>query len=168
MPIRSACLALLAAVLVAAPTAQASSPGKWTQLGDANLRNIDEVTLARTADGVLHAAWTIPAAGNDTLVHSSIAPNGSASAPNVIQSCWASIGAVPDLVASSSGLQLFFGGIRSLDPSDTNDNLNLATAGQMATPGAWFRGPSHRAIRRMRPTWGSPCSATARRSSRLA
>src|SRR3954449_10511021 len=128
MPIRSACLALLAAVLVAAPAAQAGSPGKWTQLGEANIRNIDEVTLARTADGVLHAAWTIPAAGNDTLVHSAIAPNGTASAPNVIQSGWASIGAVPDLVAAPAGLQLFFGGIRSTDSKETNDNLNLATA----------------------------------------
>src|SRR3954466_8743436 len=112
MPIRSAWLALLAAVLLAAPSAQAASPGKWTRLGEANLRNIDEVTLGRTTDGVLHAAWTIPAAGHDTLVPSAIAANGSASAPNVIQSGWASIGAVPDLVASSSGLQLFFGGIR--------------------------------------------------------
>src|SRR3954471_7415546 len=129
MPIRLACLALLASVLVAVPAAQAGSPGKWTQLGEANLQNIDEVTLARTSDGVLHAVWAIPAAGNDTLVHAAIAPNGTASAPNVIQSGWASIGAVPDLVASPSGLQLFFGGIRSLDPNDTNDNLNLATAG---------------------------------------
>src|SRR3954471_15552527 len=122
MLIRSACLALLAAVLAIAPAAQAGSPGKWTQLGEANLANIDEVTLARTADGVLHAVWTIPAANNDTLVHSAIAPNGTASAPNVIQSGWAGIGAVPDLVASESGLQLFFGGIRSTDSGETNNN----------------------------------------------
>src|SRR3954447_13417799 len=129
MLIRSACLALLAAVLAIAPAAHAGSPGKWTQLGEANLANIDEVALARTADGVLHAVWTIPAAGNDTLVHSAIAANGTASAPNVIQNGWASIGEVSDLLASPSGLQLFFGGIRSLDANETNDNLNLTTAG---------------------------------------
>src|SRR3954447_26323162 len=128
MPIRRACLALFAALLVAVPVAQAGSPGKWTQLGDANLANIDEATLARTPDGVLHVVWQIPAASNDTLVHTAIAPNGTASALNVIQSGWASIGEVPDLVAAPAGLQLFFGGIRSTDSKETNDNLNLATA----------------------------------------
>src|SRR3954469_20335098 len=98
MLIRSACLALLAAVLAIAPAAQAGSPGKWTQLGEANLANIDEAALARTSDGVLHAAWTIPAANNDTLVHAAIAANGTTSAPNVIQTGWAAISSVPDLV----------------------------------------------------------------------
>lgn len=129
MPIRRAVLTLLAAVLLAAPAAQAGTPGKWTQLGDANLRNIDQVTLARTPDGVLHAVWTIPAPNNDTLVHSAIQPNGTASAPNVIQTGWAGITPVPDLLATPSGLSVFFGGIRTINQGETNDNLNLATAG---------------------------------------
>src|SRR5690349_7389607 len=128
MPIRRLCLGLLAAVLVAVPAAQAGTPRKWTRLGDANLANIDEATLARTPDGVLHVVWAIPAASNDTLVHSAIAPNGTASPPNVIQTGWASISPVADLLASPSGLQLFFGGLRTANPNETNDNLNLATA----------------------------------------
>src|SRR4051812_34536273 len=60
MPIRRVCLALFAVVLVAVPAAHAGAPGKWTQLGDADLANIDEATLARTADGVLHVVWTFP------------------------------------------------------------------------------------------------------------
>lgn len=119
---------MLAAGLVAVPAAQAGSPGKWTQLGDANLANIDEAALARTSDGVLHAVWTIPAANNDTLVHAAIAPNGTASAPNVIQSGWASINSVPDLVSSPEGLRVFFGGIRTTNPGEQNDNMNTATA----------------------------------------
>src|SRR5690242_15506501 len=129
MPIRPAVAALFVAVLVAAPAARAGSPGKWTQLGDANLENIDQVTLARTSDGVLHAAWTIPAPNNDSLVHAAIAPNGTATSPNVVQTGWASINSEPDLVAGPSGLQLFFGGIRTINPGETNDNLNLATGG---------------------------------------
>ena len=129
MPIRRACLALLAATLVAAPAANAGGPGKWTQVGDANLRNIDQVTLARTADNVLHAVWTIPGTNNDTLVHASIQPNGTASAPNVIQTGWAGITPVPKLLTSSTGLDVFFGGIRTINAGETNDNLNLATAG---------------------------------------
>src|SRR3954447_1243843 len=124
MPIRLACLALLAAALLAAPAAQAGSPGKWTQVGDANLRNIDQVALARTGDRVLHAVWTIPGTNNDTLVHSAIQPNGAASAPNVIQTGWAGITPVPDLVATADGLRVVFGGIRTINPGETNDNLN--------------------------------------------
>jgi hypothetical protein len=129
MSIRVTLLALFVALLVSAPAAQAGSPGKWTQLGEANLRNIDQVTLARTTDNVLHAVWTIPGTNNDTLVHSAIQPNGPASAPNVIQTGWAGITPVPKLLASPSGLQVFFGGIRTINSGETNDNLNLATAG---------------------------------------
>src|SRR5215213_5781416 len=126
MPIRRAVLALLATALVAAPAAQAGSPGKWTQLGEANLANIDEAALARTSDGVLHAVWTIPAANNDTLVHAAIAPDGTPSAPNVIQTGWAAISSVPDLVSSLDGLRVFFGGIRTTNSGEQNDNMNTA------------------------------------------
>jgi hypothetical protein len=141
MPIRRAGLALLASVLVAAPAAQAGSPGEWTRLGEANLRNIDQVTLARTPDGVLHAAWTVPAANNDTLVHTSIQANGTAAAPNEIQTGWAGITSVPDLVATPSGLEVFFGGIRTINSGETNDNLNLATAGPDG--GSWTLVPGN-------------------------
>src|SRR3954451_740652 len=106
MPIRRACLAMLAAAFIAAPTASAGGPGKWTQLGQANLANIDQVALARTPDGVLHAVWTVPAANNDTLVHDGIAANGTASAPNAIQTGWASISNTPDLLATPAGLRV--------------------------------------------------------------
>ena len=128
MPIRTALLALCACFLVAAPTASAGGPGKWTQLGDANLANIDEVALARTPDGVLHAVWTIPAANNDTLVHDAIAPNGTAAAPNVIQSGWAAISNTPDLLATPEGLRVVFGGIRTTNAGEVNSNANTATA----------------------------------------
>jgi hypothetical protein len=128
MPIRRACLALLAAALFAAPAASAGAPGKWTQLGDANLANIDEVALARTPDGTLHAVWTIPAANNDTLVHDAIAADGVAAAPNVITGGWAAIESVPDLLATPDGLRVFFGGIHSTDSTDPNSNMNTATA----------------------------------------
>jgi hypothetical protein len=127
MPMRTVTLALFVALLVAAP-AQAGGPGSWTQLGDANLANIDEASLARTPDGALHVAWTIPAANNDTLVHAAISPAGSASPVNVIQSGWAGISSVPKLLATPEGLRIFFGGIRTTNAGETNNNLNTATA----------------------------------------
>jgi hypothetical protein len=127
MPMRTVILAILVALVVAVP-AQAGGPGSWTQLGDANLANIDEASLARTPDGNLHVVWTIPAANNDTLVHASISPAGSASPVNVIQSGWAGISAVPKLLATPEGLRIFFGGIRTTNSGETNNNLNTATA----------------------------------------
>src|SRR3954447_17382306 len=128
MSIRSAGLAVLACCLAAAPGVLAGGPGKWTQLGEANLRNIDEVSLARTPDGVLHAAWVIPGSSSETIVHDSITPKGVAAAPQVIQANWAAIDPVPDLVASGAGLRTFFGGIRTLDPNEPNNEMNTATA----------------------------------------
>src|SRR3954447_37694 len=140
MPMRNAYLAILALALIAAPGAGATAPGQWTQLGQANLSNIDEAALARTPDGVLHLVWTIPAANNDTLVHDAVSPAGSAAAaPDVIQSGWAAIGAVPDLVATSSGLSAFFGGIRTTDANESNSNLNTATAPVTGSP--WTLAP---------------------------
>src|SRR6476646_1855403 len=128
MPIRTALLALCVCVLVAVPSASAAPPGKWTQLGEANLANIDQVALARTPDGVLHAVWTIPAPNNDTIVHDAIAPNGTAAPPNVIQTGWADISNTPDLLATPDGLRVFFGGIRSTNADEVNSNENTATA----------------------------------------
>src|SRR3954447_283328 len=128
MPIRRAGLTLLAIALIAVPSASAGTPGKWTQLGQQNLANIDQVALARTADGTLHAVWTIPGANNDTLVHDAIGPNGVVSPPNVIQTGWAGITAVPDLLADNAGLRVIFGGIRTTNSGETNQNANTATA----------------------------------------
>ncbi|MFL5896553.1 MAG: hypothetical protein ACJ76Z_15745 [Thermoleophilaceae bacterium] len=141
MPIRLALLAALVALLAAlTPTASAGTPGSWTMLGQPNLDNIDEATLARTADGVLHAVWTIPShnngGGGDDLVHDAIAPSGAAAAPNPVTAGWASITAVPALVRTpDGGLRLFFGGIRTTAPNEPNDNMNTATAD--AGGGSW-------------------------------
>jgi hypothetical protein len=119
---------MLAAVLVVVPTAVAGPPGKWTQLGQANISNIDEAALARTPDGTLHVVWRIPGANNDTLVHDAVGPNGVVAPPNVITTGWAGIDSVPDLLATSSGLRVIFGGIRTTDEGEPNSNMSTATA----------------------------------------
>lgn len=127
MPIRSACLAMLATALVAAPAAVAGPPGKWTQLGQANLGNIDEAALARTPDGTLHVVWTIPGT-SESLVHDAVGPNGTVSPPNAILSDWAGIDPVPDVVTTSDGLRVFVGGQHSTDTSDPLSDMITATA----------------------------------------
>jgi hypothetical protein len=133
MPIRRVVLVTLAAALLAAPSALAGSPGKWTQLGQANLDNIDEAALTRSPDGVLHVVWTVPShnsgGAGDSLMHDAIAPNGTPAPVNPITTGWAGITSVPDVVTMPDGtLRAFFGGLHSTDSTDPNLNMNTATA----------------------------------------
>jgi hypothetical protein len=139
MRLRHALAAATAALLVTAPPALAGKPGTWTKLGQSNLDNIDEVALARTADGTLHAVWTIPGHNNggagDSLVHTAIAPGGAAGQPEPITANWATLTPVPDLITQLDGsLRVFFGGIRTTDHNEPNSNMNTATAPAAGTP----------------------------------
>jgi hypothetical protein len=145
MRLRHASVAFCAALLLTAPPALAGKPGTWTKLGDSNLDNIDEVALARTGDGTLHAVWTIPShnsgGGGDSLVHDAIAPNGVAAPPAPITTGWASITSVPDLVAQPDGsLRVFFGGIRTTNFDEPNSNMNTATAPAAGAPWSLLTG----------------------------
>jgi hypothetical protein len=80
---------------------------------------------------VLHVAWRSAAEGNgaqDDLIHSAIAPNGTLVASNPIESNWETINA-PAITPALEGhvLQVFFGGIRTINPEETNSNLNWST-----------------------------------------
>ena len=69
-------------------TAVAGTPGTWNKvsgLGGA-ARNIDELGLERTADGVLHIVWRRQGAGNaDDLMHTAISADArSLAGPDLI------------------------------------------------------------------------------------
>jgi hypothetical protein len=119
-------------LLLCAPKALAGTPGHWTQITDPTARNNDEVSLARTADGVLRAAWSRPTpsnpgAGRD-LVEVPISSGGSIGAPVLVQSNWATL-ANPSLIPTGGqGLELFVGGTRSTNFGETNANLSLLTS----------------------------------------
>jgi hypothetical protein len=142
---RHVSLAFCAVLLLTAPPALAGKPGRWTKLGQSNLDNIDEAALARTADGTLHAVWTIPSHNNggagDSLVHDAISAGGVAAPPNPVTTGWAAITAVPDLVTLPDGsLRVFFGGIRTTAPDEPNSNMNTATSPAAGAPWSLFSG----------------------------
>jgi hypothetical protein len=115
--------------LLGAPAAWAGTPGHWTQFTDATASNIDEVSLARTADGVLHAAWSRPTPSNPgsgrDLLDVPISPAGAVGAPGVIASNWATL-ENPSLVATGGqGLYLFEGGTRTTNADEPLANLAL-------------------------------------------
>jgi hypothetical protein len=126
-------LVLAAALtLTAAPAAQAAG---WKQLTAPGGANIDQVGLVRTGDGVLHVAWH---KGGD-LFHTRVEPNGKLGATSPIQSGWASM-SDPALVAVPGGLRAFWGGIRTIEPTETQTDLNTAFspdgAGWQLQPGS--------------------------------
>jgi hypothetical protein len=118
--------------LTGAPAAVAGTPGHWTRITELTARNIDEVSLARTGDGALHAAWSRPTpsnpgAGRDLLTVP-ISSGGSVGTPVLVQSNWATM-ENPSLVSTGGqGLELFVGGMRSTNFDETNANLSLLTS----------------------------------------
>ncbi len=120
--------AVAAAVVVAAPASAAT----WRQVTPSGGRNIDEVGLTRTADGVLHAAWVQSNAADrarQDVATRTIDPSGTTLGPvALIADGWAGV-SNPALLTGPGGLRAFFGGIRSTDATETNKNLNTAVSG---------------------------------------
>lgn len=132
-------VAVLVLVTAFAPQALAGPPGKWTRVTGVEgveAQNTDEVGLERTADGVLHVAWTRSAGGlADVLLHSAIAANAkSVSGPIPILAA-ANNGLNPsvDLVAApGGGLRVLFAGLFPETPLDRV--MSSATAPAAGAP----------------------------------
>jgi hypothetical protein len=123
-------LAVLA-FLCMATGAQAGKPGAWTRITEPNGKNIDEVGVVRTADGVLHVAWVEHLGSTETLWHQGIRPDGTpVAAKNPVVSGFDTVG-IPDLVLGPDGsLRVFFGGLGTAP----NNALNTATAPASGNP----------------------------------
>lgn len=139
-------LIALACALGYAPAAEALTPGNWTQVTDSKGSILGEVGLARTADGVLHVAWSraTPAhsASEQDLLDRTISPGGVLGPPKLIVGGWSDI-QNPALVATGGrGLDLFAGAVRSLNMGETINNL------------AFFDSPDGGA------TWSAPSEVT--------
>ena len=144
-------LAAAVLALAAAPTAKAAT---WKQLTSAGGSNIDQVALLRTGDGVLHVVWhrqTGPT--TEDLVHTAIGANGKIGATTPVQSGWATLGNAGLTTAPGGAIRAFWGGIRSTEPTETNQDENMAvstdggtswalTTGSVVQPGTQAYGSS--------------------------
>src|SRR5215210_3772341 len=116
---------LLAAVIAAGVTAPAHA-APWKRVTTTDGSSIDQVGLARTADGVLHLAWHHPTGPNtEDLLHTAISPAGTIGATTPIQSGWTGF-SNPALVVDPGGLRAFWGGFRTTDSSDPQRETNTA------------------------------------------
>ena len=148
--------AFAAAALAAAPSAHAAP---WRQLTAAGGQNIDQVGLARTADGILHVLWHRRATPTtEDVLHTAIKPDGTVGATSTVVSGWASTDN-PDVTVTPGGLRAFWGGIRSLDPNDANDDMNSALSSDGGA--TWALQPGS-VVAPAASAYGSPVSVATR------
>ena len=129
-------LAVAALTAFAAPAA-AGPPGKWTRVtgvGGIPAVNTDEIGLERTANGVLHVAWTREtASGNNQLLHSAISANAqSVAGPHPILALTDGLNNSVDLIGGpGGGLRVLFAGLFPMSPLDRV--LSTAASGPAGT-----------------------------------
>lgn len=127
------CTFILSAV---SASLQAGAPGTWTQITglDVPAKNTDEIGLARSAEGVLHIAWTRDQGVSEAdLLHTSISAAATdVIGPDPIVTGWDAINNSVALVPGpNGGLRVFFAGL--LRRSPITDQMSTATAGADGT-----------------------------------
>ena len=116
----------LAVLIAAASAAPAAHAAPWKRVTTPDGASTDQVGLARTADGVLHVAWHHPTGPNtEDLLHTAISSAGKVGATSPVQSGWTGF-TNPALVVDPGGLRAFWGGFRSTDSSDPQNETNTA------------------------------------------
>lgn len=121
----SAALIALLCVVAAAP-ALAGAPRHWSRVTEEGGSDVEEVSLARTADGTLHVVWTRrspSASGTEDLMQTPISPAGVAGTPVALAEGWSALENPAALATGTDGLDVFVGAIRSTEPSETIGNL---------------------------------------------
>jgi len=114
------------AVIIAAAAASAAQAAPWKRVTTPDGSSTDQVGLARTADGVLHVAWHHPTGPNTAdLLHTVISPAGNVGATSPVQSGWTGF-TNPALVVEPGGLRAFWGGFRTTDSNDPQNETNTA------------------------------------------
>jgi hypothetical protein len=130
------CACALAAALGAAARTTA---GGWTKLPDGPPINFYEASLARTPDGTLHVVYARNGGSTQDVWHVPVLVSGKIGPATPVAQGWAGVENPAVLVAADGTLRAFWGGIKSIDPSNTNDALNTASA--PATGAAWALQP---------------------------
>jgi hypothetical protein len=128
------CLALLAGVAV---SANASQPGKWTQIAYFHNGAKSNLGLARDRHGVLHVLWAGPKRRSYTAIYDTpISLKGAVGQPKAVVSGWNSV-EPPAAVATAGGaIHAVISGQKVNSNTDPFSGLNEAVG-----PGAWKLGP---------------------------
>ena len=127
-------MVLSVAGLTAVPAASAAGSNPWKKIGTVH-DNFNQPGVAVGSDGSLHVVWVRnPTTSTQDVVHTPVTLGGTVGAATNVQTGWAEIWPVMDLISPANGLQAFWGGTRSLDPNETNKDLSTATAPASGSP----------------------------------
>jgi hypothetical protein len=122
---------LLLAPLILIVQSAGAEASTWRQVTPSGGTNIEEVGLLRTSDGVLHIAWVQKDVADPTsqdIATRNLSPAGNALGPvTLIASRWAAL-SNPALALGPGGVRALFGGIRTSNANEPNDDLNTATS----------------------------------------
>lgn len=119
----------------AIPAASAAGANPWKQIGTVH-DNFNQPGLAVTGSGDLHVVWVRnPTNSTQDVVHTPVTLAGTIGANTAVQTGWASIWPVPDLVATAGGLRAFWDGTSP----DTKQGMFTATA--PSSGGSWTLQP---------------------------
>jgi hypothetical protein len=123
-------LLLLTPLVLMTLTAGAAA-STWRQVTPSGGTNIEEVGLLRTSDGIVHVAWVqkdVADPASQDIATRSLSPAGNALGPvRLIASQWAAL-SNPALTLGPGGIRAVFGGIRTSNANEPNDDLNTATS----------------------------------------
>jgi hypothetical protein len=129
-------LALTASVAAMAvmPAATAAGTNPWKKIGTVH-DNFNQPGVAVGGDGSLHMVWVRnPTSSTQDVVHTPVSLAGTVGANTNVQTGWAEIWPVMDLISTANGLQAFWGGTRSLNANETNKDLSTTTAPASGSP----------------------------------
>jgi hypothetical protein len=111
---------------------RAPRPGQWTQV-TTPLTLIDDVGLARGADGVLHVLWTTGSTGHLRVSDTPVSASGVVGRPVTIASSLFSA-TDPDATVTSAGLAAFWDEVKTSAPSSPT---GIFEATRPSRGGAW-------------------------------
>jgi hypothetical protein len=128
-------LLLGSAAAVARPAGPGGTGGLWTRVTDSNGRNIDQVGLARTRDGVLHVFWERRAAPlSEGIWRTPVSPAGKPGAPTAVLDGFRGVGPPDAVVLPDGRLRTFFMGLGS-----SFGHGGVVSAGAPASASNWTR-----------------------------
>jgi hypothetical protein len=133
--VASTVLVVALASVTAALSASAGPPGVWTKVTDGDRRNIDDVGLARTSNGVLHVLWQRRTGPIETsIVHTAVTTAGKVGKTNPVVTGLRTADNPAVLVLPGGSLQAFFASL-----GDTTGESGVTGAIAPASGIGWSR-----------------------------
>jgi hypothetical protein len=117
---------------LAASTAGAGPPGRWTQISHFPAR----VGLARAKDGTLHVIWAGPGKLPFSAVYDTpVSPSGAVGGTRPLLSGWKAVNAPTAAAAPDGSIHVLVSGAKTESQQDPTAGLN-----ELVGPGAWQLG----------------------------